>query len=204
MGNVTERLKKCPGASMGPRRYRRGWVPAFRRPNLCPDWLQWGRDVIVADGRILPLNRTTSLELHWGRDVIVADGRSGYRCRKRRAASFNGAATLSSRMAHEAPTVTGAIGRLQWGRDVIVADGRPSRYQLHAKWNRFNGAATLSSRMEHHLTLAIPTRSSFNGAATLSSRMAIRQTANIGDGGELQWGRDVIVADGRASSYRPA
>ncbi len=158
-------------ASMGPRRYRRGWSAAggtshitalgfngaatlSSRMDVAGDeiepyflLLQWGRDVIVADGRISSSSAPSLWLLQWGRDVIVADGRrepgrreSGRRAsmgprryrrgwsrprnRTRRASrSFNGAATLSSRMGTSLSGSRKSAGSLQWGRDVIVADG---------------------------------------------------------------------------------
>ncbi len=89
-------------ASMGPRRYRRGWVDVRFRHDarghgsfngaatlssrmvdgtgrvlqpVSDDLLQWGRDVIVADGRkIAEAAASIVSKLQWGRDVIVADG----------------------------------------------------------------------------------------------------------------------------------
>ncbi len=87
--------------------------------------LQWGRDVIVADGSSSPATFASPYSpapLQWGRDVIVADGTA------------------------ERDEIDVAVGVLQWGRDVIVADGiRPPSSRLRAL--SFNGAATLSSRM---------------------------------------------------------
>ncbi len=108
-------------ASMGPRRYRRGWDSASwgllswpscfngaatlssrmgnprRYTSRRRSQLQWGRDVIVADGSMDYDARAWTDLLQWGRDVIVADG-WGCHSSVGSCSCFNGAATLSSRM----------------------------------------------------------------------------------------------------------
>ncbi len=159
-------------ASMGPRRYRRGWTitvdGTWER-----EWLQWGRDVIVADGEVRPSKYDAkTAKLQWGRDVIVADGwASATRRGTPSANSFNGAATLSSRMVHRVDLAGETSRVLQWGRDVIVADGR-------------NGVQLIAARP---------------GASMGPRRYRrgwLRSSPNASPRCELQWGRDVIVADG--------
>ncbi len=60
-------------------------------------WLQWGRDVIVAEIATDVRAQSWVSALQWGRDVIVAEMR---RTRLRRSIT----------------------SLLQWGRDVIVAE----------------------------------------------------------------------------------
>ena len=59
---------------------------------LLDDMLQWGRNLIVAEGLSLSDRLSSRARLQWGRNLIVAEG-----CRKafcsRKAISFNGAAT---------------------------------------------------------------------------------------------------------------
>ncbi len=59
---------------MGPRRYRRGWAADASVAYNGTGELQWGRDVIVADGRAGRRRIALANLLQWGRDVIVADG----------------------------------------------------------------------------------------------------------------------------------
>ncbi len=242
-GRAVSHFARSREASMGPRRYRRGWAPRRSlRPMITA--LQWGRDVIVADGSLPTTspNCFGSTALQWGRDVIVADGTRT--CRLTSAAgSFNGAATLSSRMAppirSSQPERVASMGPRRYRRGWLARDARwpdrvsasmgPRRYRRG--WGRrcasvrrdrqgFNGAATLSSRMGD-CDLAITSlgcasmgprryrrgwhgssrwpggrRPSFNGAATLSSRMVTTPVPSLRPNEGLQWGRDVIVADG--------
>ena len=54
--------------------------------------LQWGRNLIVAEGQLAPLVREEQGVLQWGRNLIVAEGtRRGVSGQRGR--SFNGAAT---------------------------------------------------------------------------------------------------------------
>ncbi len=60
-------------ASMGPRHRCRGSRKprSFRTRRL--DWLQWGRDIAVADRELKEHKRALLAELQWGRDIAVAD-----------------------------------------------------------------------------------------------------------------------------------
>ena len=112
--------------------------------------LQWGRDVTVADVIRLDRKDGHSVALQWGRDVTVADvaimsidrvsgwtsfngaatlpsrmSSCGVRSLRRRS-RFNGAATLPSRMCRTSDRRRRGGVMLQWGRDVTVADVRPT------------------------------------------------------------------------------
>ncbi len=73
---------------------------------------------------------------------------------RRTRSSFNGAATLSSRMVYDNREFRFDMHELQWGRDVIVADGC-RRTEARRRTDSFNGAATLSSRMDFHFVLGL-------------------------------------------------
>ncbi len=133
--------------------------------------LQWGRDVIVADGGCSGSSAASiAMKLQWGRDVIVADGCFSWAWCSRNP-GFNGAATLSSRMAERDPSCDVNLEKLQWGRDVIVADGRTrSTVSYAAPWLQWGRDVIVA---DGSICMTIP----------LSPFL-------------LQWGRDVIVADG--------
>ena len=78
--------------------------------------LQWGRNMIVAEGDMAYLVRCVDVELQWGRNMIVAEGGEDVRG-------------------------DSAEATLQWGRNMIVAEGafRPLSTCRPAG---FNGAAT--------------------------------------------------------------
>ncbi len=82
---------------MGPRRYRRGWsasgLTCRRRPGF-----NGAATLSSRMEQLGPQGQERLLELQWGRDVIVADGRAFLRLGSDSRKSFNGAATLSSRM----------------------------------------------------------------------------------------------------------
>ncbi len=182
------------GASMGPRRFRRGCHERFlKMPRQIT--LQWGRDVSVADvwnadaARVI--RRRASMGprrfrrgcrdelnfdhedlsvLQWGRDVSVADVRARGRRHRCNLVRFNGAATFPSRMFTVPLISPPPTPGLQWGRDVSVADVPtwPSscRTARLLQWGRDVSVADV--------------------------RAAQREDARVG---RLQWGRDVSVAD---------
>ena len=91
----------------------RALVVALARVHLL---LQWGRNMIVAEGSRPVTFPIRLAALQWGRNMIVAEGCTG---------STN--CTLG--------------GFLQWGRNMIVAEGaRPHCFRC--KLLSFNGAAT--------------------------------------------------------------
>ena len=61
-------------------------------------WLQWGRNLIVAEGLAIRLQPVCPTPLQWGRNLIVAEGK-------------------------KALGATGQYYMLQWGRNLIVAEG---------------------------------------------------------------------------------
>ena len=233
-------------ASMGPRRYRRGCRVLGSTIGSSPTRLQWGRDVTVADVSRAPSSSTpTKRTLQWGRDVTVADvkfdivpaSRPGHELQWGRdvtvadvptrstsglgwTSSFNGAATLPSRMLVLRPLINrNETWALQWGRDVTVADVGSSFLWVEQGASGFNGAATLPSRMYDREPARASDVHRFNGAATLPSRMCcglrrrscVAGWASMGPrryrrgcfsgqvdwwfADTLQWGRDVTVAD---------
>ena len=62
-------------ASMGPRPFGRGRRGAWRAATP-PIWLQWGRDLSVAEGRPHAVGQVPLYQLQWGRDLSVAEGLS--------------------------------------------------------------------------------------------------------------------------------
>ena len=205
---------------MGPRRYRRGCVPAAATWFASAFWLQWGRDVTVADVAKVVLAECDAVKaLQWGRDVTVADVGTSDDSTCASASSFNGAATLPSRMYTRREAGHNCFPVLQWGRDVTVADvqsahvralsvGRasmgPRRYRRGCPWSRWRRcSSTRTLQWGRDVTVAdvrgVPTHrrrpSRFNGAATLPSRMFPFERASHVGTWTLQWGRDVTVAD---------
>ena len=78
--------------------------------------LQWGRNLIVAEGVGWVYVSASGEWLQWGRNLIVAEGLGRTALATERAA-------------------------LQWGRNLIVAEGPPTRRPPSLS-DRFNGAAT--------------------------------------------------------------
>ncbi len=191
---------------MGPRRYRRGWTDVLCIAPLAIV-LQWGRDVIVADGRAASARPRCCLWLQWGRDVIVADGRSAPRPRSRRSRAaglrFNGAATLSSRMdaEHEAQLLReqASMGPRRYRRGWLLASR--SGFVERRRSGGFNGAATLSSRMGQQAGQRPPRAGASMGPRRYRgwSRLQICALFALA---RLQWGRDVIVADGFLTEHQ--
>ena len=128
-------------ASMGPQLDSCGRGVELARALKAARWLQWGRNLIVAEGDVGGLQALVERTLQWGRNLIVAEG------------------SLDS---WPAPTNRS----LQWGRNLIVAEGRGpapdilfvtcasmgpqldscgrrniQRHQSGSRWC-FNGAAT--------------------------------------------------------------
>ena len=107
---------------------------------------------------------------------------------------FNGAATFPSRMQPGDRSLASQSSRLQWGRDVSVADATSSTSGGLVPWS-FNGAATFPSRMR--TTREPPDRpySASMGPRRFRRGCARRIVARERHLRELQWGRDVSVAD---------
>ena len=87
-------------ASMGPQLDSCGRFTSMPRCSLAPETLQWGRNLIVAEGiRPTMAHTVRNPSLQWGRNLIVAEG-----CRRAKASPPYGYG-------------------LQWGRNLIVAEG---------------------------------------------------------------------------------
>ncbi len=215
-------------ASMGPRRYRRGWCGAGERRVSDKEKLQWGRDVIVADGRTRPQ------DLRVGR----SDASMGPRRYRRGWATsaamrstapdfcFNGAATLSSRMASSrvylARRSHASMGprryRRGWRQPANVVEVRvtfasmgPRRYRRgwrrhRAQRSRGPGASMGPRRYRRGWWLEAEEAVYHLVFASMGPRRyrrgweVPRLVAPPCSG--LQWGRDVIVADGVTSAKR--
>ena len=114
---------------MGPRRYRRGSL----RDTTCATGvvqLQWGRDVTVAD-RVRVVRDGAALgDASMGPRRYRRGSPTGSRlCAKLSGRSFNGAATLPSRIVSKRLSRRlRKIKMLQWGRDVTVADRTSESY----------------------------------------------------------------------------
>ncbi len=60
-------------ASMGPRLVSRGKTPRVTGPPPPDPWLQWGRDLLVAERVASFQCRRQQVPLQWGRDLLVAE-----------------------------------------------------------------------------------------------------------------------------------
>ena len=163
-------------------------------------WLQWGRNLIVAEGRLGVLGqgqrrlasmgpqldscgrrpcwatgRTGGL-LQWGRNLIVAEGDI-----------------------HEAIDAIGA--ELQWGRNLIVAEGKIAAANLGRK-----ASASMGPQLDScgRLLTARPASPSRGTVALQWGRnLIVAEGRSRHAGGrkkmtyQLQWGRNLIVAEGR-------
>ena len=156
---------------MGPQLYRCGNVEWSDGTKSCRNWLQWGRNFIVAE--------TSTSRTH-------SDSEKG---------RFNGAATLSLRK-HSILRATRTLTHtLQWGRNFIVAETRRWSWHQATYPSCFNGAATLSLRKLSHTPSNYQNDYCFNGAATLSLRKHRLLLVNGTYTSLLQWGRNFIVAE---------
>ncbi len=79
-------------ASMGPQHESCGKQHAERANNHIDIWLQWGRNMRVAESAVQQINDRAAYELQWGRNMRVAESARSYSTRFGRAC-FNGAAT---------------------------------------------------------------------------------------------------------------
>ena len=135
---------------------------------------------------------------------------------------FNGAATFRSRKVHGINGAQIRHDQLQWGRDLSVAEGLDFRQRTERRLNASMGprpfgrgrCARPSARLRRPAEASMGPRPfgrgrrsfvwvmrheavRFNGAATFRSRKARvpqkQQDAFL----QLQWGRDLSVAEGR-------
>ena len=179
---------------MGPQPFGCGRLDflLFRRPSL---WLQWGRNLSVAEGDVDDAILRGEFKLQWGRNLSVAEGGDLH-------------ATAPDRTL------------LQWGRNLSVAEGgcscRHSRPHPALQWGRNLSVAEgvrlpVGGRMAlvplqwgRNLSVAEgrlsaghppPPRGRFNGAATFRLRKVAMPGAAHGYN-MLQWGRNLSVAEG--------
>ena len=159
------------------------------------------------------------MPLQWGRDRSVAESR--VLCRAFRASpAFNGAATVRSRKAVRIGLEKGLLvasmgprpfgrGRyhffayphkktlLQWGRDLSVAEGTIARISGGLSRGASMGPRPFGcGRPLPHRTRSTR-RCRFNGAATFRSRKVQTKKDLKRELLELQWGRDLSVAESR-------
>ena len=161
---------------MGPRPFGRGRRTsprqAARRPRASMGPRPFGR------GRLLwqpssPASRST---LQWGRDLSVAEGAHG---RGR----------------------GGCRVVLQWGRDLSVAEGRGHRYDAVDVLG-FNGAATFRSRKVSEGQTPKEALAASMGPRPFGRGRAAGALGIPPWPPELQWGRDLSVAEGQCSGGR--
>ena len=92
------------------------------RTSLWASMLQWGRNLIVAEGLACRAVPKRTLPLQWGRNLIVAEGRRRAAFPPSRAASMG--PQLDSCGRRGVPGGKMPLLMLQWGRNLIVAEGR--------------------------------------------------------------------------------
>ena len=114
MRQVPHAPRRAP-ASMGPQLDSCG-REAYREAVGELAALQWGRNLIVAEGLMSDEAARSAMQLQWGRNLIVAEGQ-----------------IMGS--------TSSAFDWLQWGRNLIVAEGARMDRAIE-RAIRFNGAAT--------------------------------------------------------------
>ena len=138
--------------------------------------------------------------LQWGRDLSAAESDASQRTAVADDASFNGAATFQPRKATQRDTRYSGTATLQWGRDLSVAESSAAGRPCVRRRRCFNGAATFQSRKGRAVDRACTSRTRFNGAATFQSRKAVTDRRHAcQDPRQLQWGRDLSVAESSAA-----
>ena len=137
--------REIPPASMGPQLVRCGKQTGYGI-HYGIDWLQWGRNLFVAESPASTSTPPKGTSLQWGRNLFVAESSIRVPRLFGLFRSFNGAATCSLR------------------KGVL----RPADYPCFLL--RFNGAATCSLRKVWSLYEFVSLSISFNGAATCSLR----------------------------------
>ena len=180
--------------------------------------LQWGRDLSVAEGRRRPPEPAAKNPLQWGRDLSVAEGphcsaRRGrqhgfngaatFRSRKvipppmptPPATSFNGAATFRSRKGARRRRSGGAGATLQWGRDLSVAEGRRADFAPPDHYMASMGPRPFGrGRLIVGLAPISVWRASMGPRPFGRGRVGMRPPCTRFS--QLQWGRDLSVAEG--------
>ena len=187
-------------ASMGPQPFgcgRHSSTPAITESR----WLQWGRNLSVAEGSGCIFGGKARGSLQWGRNLSVAEGRC-WAWRSGRACGFNGAATFRLR---KAPRCSSA------GRRTRGFNGAAT-FRLRKAYDRADlagvdmasmgpqpfgcGRSQVRRRADNGIM-------GFNGAATFRLR---KGAASFGASPfcALQWGRNLSVAEGRATARESA
>ncbi len=184
------------GASMGPRRCRRGRSGVARQPEDSTDELQWGRVVADAEGSFATRARSSWACFNGAASLPTRkdDSSAGV---LPRASRFNGAASLPTRKGGEADIEKPPGFLLQWGRVVADAEGTrrfsgtsgPLGASMGPRRCRRGRYADLRLRPHHHGASMGPRRCrrgrrpaarargsdrGFNGAASLPTRKAAR------------------------------
>ena len=166
------RARGIGSASMGPRPFSRGHADD-RLASLCRDsWLQWGRDLSVAD--------TPYRFPHWPLRACCFNGAATFQSRTRSSRHRARAAAVASMgprpfsrghakpLCRRGPLLPCFNGAATFQSRTLVNPGhRDSGY------DGFNGAATFQSRTRAGRDRAIPSRAGFNGAATFQSRTLV-------------------------------
>ena len=209
-------VRRAPAPSMGPqhdscgRRYagRPAAVPV--RPSMGPQHdscgrppgdfgggiagiLQWGRNMIVAEGRVTPKEPVRAPNLQWGRNMIVAEGCSTDSASRPCQPSM-GPQHDSCGRNRDPPTFSSPWANLQWGRNMIVAEGSkscgPSLLRLLLQWGR-NMIVAEGSR---HRQLCVWISPSMGPQHDSCGRVG--RVGHVPHRASLQWGRNMIVAEG--------
>ena len=158
-------------------------------------WLQWGRNLIVAEMRLGTWRIRSSHTASMGPQLYrcgnlekTSLGRSACRC-------FNGAATLSLRKSRPCRTQSSSARPLQWGRNFIVAEmSSPTRMSSKSTIG-FNVAATLSLRKS-----ANPGTGESRDGASMGPQLyrcgnPVPVRGLDYSACQLQWSRNFIVAE---------
>ena len=158
--------------------------------------LQWGRDLSVAETVILVNTSGGKDSASMGPRPFSRGNLSEIGLPRRRTKGFNGAATFQSRKQSSSAIASREGAMLQWGRDLSVAETRSGPGLLATRARGFNGAATFQSRKRKLGASAGASEGrGFNGAATFQSRKPAVQRGPRLYVDQLQWGRDLSVAE---------
>ena len=137
--------------------------------------LQWGRNLIVAEGRVSQTEYGAAMMLQWGRNLIVAEGFVGD------------------------PPVP-RLYLLQWGRNLIVAEG------LNGRQRRVGPTASMGPQLDscgRYLSFHfLGTGFGASMGPQLDSCGRLAAPVALDTPGTLQWGRNLIVAEGTSTSAR--
>ena len=190
-------------------------LPAALKP------LQWGRNLIVAEGREWPVGGYWVTVLQWGRNLIVAEGALSLRQTSDRCKASMGP-QLDSCGRLTAPPFFKTLIWLQWGRNLIVAEGFKKVALCLAltelQWGRNLIVAEGADRAlyGHDFEASMGPQLDSCGRPAVLVPMLEGLTASMGPQldscgracrrlssamhGRLQWGRNLIVAEGGSRS----